>query len=84
MLFRSESKLYDLFWWRSWAAMDEAYASKRDKSPRDHALMVNALRLRGKWHEAVSILEAQRNAFPQGIRPYADMNVTLLMYVFLS
>ena len=73
----AESKLYDLFWRRSWAAMDEAYASKRDKSPRDHALMVNALRLRGKWPEAVSILEAQGNAFPQGIRPYADMTLLL-------
>ena len=27
----AESKLYDLFWRRSWAAMDEVYASKRDK-----------------------------------------------------
>ena len=73
----ADNKLYDLFWRRSWAAMDEVYASKRDKSPRDHALMVNALRLRGKWPEAVSILEAQRNAFPQGIRPYADMTLLL-------
>ena len=39
--------------------------------------MVNALRLRGKWPEAVSILEAQGNAFPQGIRPYADMTLLL-------
>ena len=69
--------LYDLFWRRSWAAMDEAYASKRDKSPREHALMANALRLRGKWPEAVAVLEAQKDAFPAEIRPYAEMTLLL-------
>ncbi len=73
----ADTKLYDLFWRRAWSAMDELYASKRDKSPREHALMVNALRLRGKWPEAVAILEAQRDTFPVSIRPYADMTLLL-------
>ena len=73
----AEIRLYDLFWRRSWGAMDELYASKRNKSPREHALMVNALRLRNKWPEAVAILEAQRESFPASIRPYADMTLLL-------
>ena len=73
----ADISLYDLFWRRSWAAMDELYASKRAPSPRDHALMVNALRLRGKWPEAVAVLEAQKDAFPAGIRPYAEMTLLL-------
>lgn len=73
----AEIRLYDLFWRRSWAAMDELYASKRSKDPREHALMINALRLRDKWPEAVAILEAQRDSFPASIRPYSDMTLLL-------
>lgn len=73
----ADASMYDLFWRRAWAAMDKAYASKGDASPRDHALMANALRLRGKWTEAVAVLEAHRASFPQSIRPYADMTLLL-------
>lgn len=73
----ADTPMYDLFWRRAWAAMDKAYASKRDASPREHALMANALRLRGKWTEAVAVLEAHSASFPQSVRPYADMTLLL-------
>ncbi len=73
----ADASLYDLFWRRAWAAMDKAYDSKRDVSPRGHALMANALRLRGKWTDAVAVLEAYSTSFPRSVRPYADMTLLL-------
>ena len=70
------SRMYDLFWKRSWAAMEEQY-KKGGQNPRDHALMANAYRLQEKWPQAVAILEAHAGKFPAGIRPYADMTLLL-------
>ena len=70
------SRMYDLFWKRSWAAMEEQY-KKGGQNPRDHVLMANAYRLQEKWPQAVAILEAHAGKFPAGIRPYADMTLLL-------
>ena len=70
------SKMYDLFWKRSWAAMEEQY-KKGGQTPRDHALMANAYRLQEKWPQAVALLEAHAEKFPASIRPYADMTLLL-------
>ena len=65
-----------LFWRRAWAEMDRAYASGTP-TVQDHALMANACRLRNKWADAVSILEAHGKSFPASVRPYADMTLVL-------
>ncbi|MCR5347403.1 MAG: lytic transglycosylase domain-containing protein [Fretibacterium sp.] len=70
------SRMYDLFWKRSWAEMEAQYR-KGGQTPRDHALMANAYRLQGKWPQAVAVLEAHAGKFPAGIRPYADMTLLL-------
>ena len=70
------SKMFDLFWKRSWAAMEEQY-KKGGQTPRDHALMANAYRLQEKWPQAVALLEAHAEKFPTSVRPYADMTLLL-------
>ncbi|NLL36144.1 MAG: transglycosylase SLT domain-containing protein [Fretibacterium sp.] len=69
--------LEGLFWERSWEKMDVLYASKKDLKPQDHTLMANALRMRGKWPEAVAIMEKVAPSLPDSVRPYADMTLLL-------
>jgi soluble lytic murein transglycosylase len=71
------ASLTELFWKRSWAEMDRVYASGGNFSAAEHSLMANALRLRAKWAEAVSILEKHAASFPEAVRPYADMTLLL-------
>lgn len=73
----SASNLGDLFQKREWEAMAQTYAAIKEKSPRDHALMANAYRLREQWGDAVAILEAHAASFPSEIRPYAHMTLLL-------
>ncbi|MCR4818451.1 MAG: transglycosylase SLT domain-containing protein [Fretibacterium sp.] len=70
------SRMYDLFWKRSWAEMETQYRKGKQTS-RDHALMANAYRLQEKWPQAVAVLEAHSGKFPAGVRPYADMTLLL-------
>ena len=72
-----EPTLRDLFWKRSWAEMNRLYTSMNKKTPRDHALMANALRFQNKWPDAVALLEAHGKEFPASVRPCADMTLLL-------
>ena len=69
--------LSSLFQKRSWDAMDEVYASKKNPTPMEHSLMANALRIRSKWAESVAILERHMASFPVEVRPYAEMTLLL-------
>lgn len=73
----AEIQLGTLFQKRSWAAMDEVYASKKEPTAMEHSLMANALRMRNKWSEAVAILERHAATFPATVRPYAEMTLIL-------
>ena len=73
----AQASMEDLFWRRAWPAMERLYASRGEKTARDHALMANAYRFRGKWPEAVAILEEHASSFPASIRPYAEMTLLL-------
>ena len=66
------SQMFDLFWRRSWDAMEAQYR-KGKPTARDHALMANAYRLQNKWREAVAVLDAHIGEFPASVRPYAEM-----------
>lgn len=71
------ASLYELFWQRSWAQMENNFNAQSKKSARDYALMANAYRFQEKWNEAVKILETQSKNLPENIKPYADMTLLL-------
>jgi len=57
--------------------MNTAYRTRREPTPQEHALMANALRIQGRWNDAVAILEQHWHSFHEEIKPFAGMTLIL-------
>ncbi len=73
----SAESLHDLFWRRAWTDMEVKYKTLKTKTVADYSLMSNAYRFQERWQDAVNILEAHSQKFPDNIRPYAEMTLLL-------
>ncbi|MCF4151713.1 transglycosylase SLT domain-containing protein [Dethiosulfovibrio sp. F2B] len=65
------SEVERLFWERRWDEL--ASVTSEDLSPREISMVANGLWTKGRWEDALALMDEVGDRYPEEIRPYASM-----------